>query len=146
MITLDNGQRVVLQRYRRRDDAEYRLRVMRALQAPAAQVGIPLPRVRDFNLDGNPAWVIYDVLPGVPMPVAGEAGPGGPQFPQMARIMRELLAAFRRLPAAGQGPAVDKRPLAIPRGSPCPASTFWPASLCGDSGSASNRARRPAGP
>jgi Phosphotransferase enzyme family len=74
MITLDNGQRAVLQRYRRREDAEYRLRVMRALQVPAAQAGIPLPRVRDFNLDGNPAWVIYDVLPGVPVPEAGRAG------------------------------------------------------------------------
>jgi len=100
MITLDNGQRVVLQRYRRREDAEYRLRVMRRLRTPAAQVGIPLPRVRDYNLDGDPAWVIYDVLPGVPVPEAGQAGPGGPRFPHMARIMGELLAAFRRLPAA----------------------------------------------
>lgn len=100
MITLDNGQRVVLQRYRRREDAEYRLRVMRGLRTPAAQAGIPLPRVRDYNLDGDPAWVIYDVLPGVPVPEAGQAGPGGPRFPQMARIMGELLAAFRRLPAA----------------------------------------------
>jgi aminoglycoside phosphotransferase (APT) family kinase protein len=101
MITLDNGQRVVLQRYRRREDAEYRLRVIRGLQAPAAQAGIPLPRVRDYNLHGDPAWVIYDVLPGVPVPEAGQAGPGGPRFPQMARIMGELLATFRQLPAAG---------------------------------------------
>ena len=65
MITLDNGQRVVLQRYRRREDAEYRLRVMRGLRTPAAQAGIPLPRVRDYNLDGDPAWVIYDAVPGL---------------------------------------------------------------------------------
>jgi hypothetical protein len=103
MITLDNGERVVVQRYRRRDDAEYRLRVMRGLRASAAQAGIPLPWVRDFNLDGDPAWVVYDVRPGVPVPEAGELGPGGPRFPQMARIMGELLAAFRRLPAAGLG-------------------------------------------
>jgi hypothetical protein len=50
MITLDNGQRVVLQRYRRREDAEYRLRAMRGLRTPAARAGIPLPRVRDYNL------------------------------------------------------------------------------------------------
>ena len=73
IITLDNGQRVVLQLYRRREDAEYRLRVMRGLQAPAAQAGIPLPRVRDYNLHGDPAWVIYDDLPGVPVPAAGQA-------------------------------------------------------------------------
>jgi len=101
MITLDNGERVVLQRYRHREDAEYRLRVMQALRTPAAQAGIPLPPVRDFSLDGDPAWVIYDVLPGVPVPEAGEAAPGGPRFPQMARIMGELLATFRRLAAAG---------------------------------------------
>lgn len=100
MVTLDNGERVVVQRYHRRADAEYRLRVMRGLWMPAARAGIPLPRVRDYSLDGDPAWVIYEVLPGVPVPEAGQAGPGGPRFPQMARIMGELLAAFRRLPAA----------------------------------------------
>ncbi len=103
MITLDNGERVVVQRYRRREDAEYRLRVMRGLRASATRAGIPLPWVRDVNLDGDPAWVVYDVRPGVPVPEAGELGPGGPRFPQMARIMGELLAAFRRLPAAGLG-------------------------------------------
>ena len=101
MITLDNGERVVLQRYRRREDAEYRLRVMRGLRTSAARAGIPLPRVRDFSLDADPAWVVYDVLPGVPVPEAGQAGPGGPRFPHMARIMGELLATFRCLPAAG---------------------------------------------
>jgi hypothetical protein len=74
---------------------------MRGLRTRAAQAGIPLPRVRDFNLDGDPAWVVYEILPGVPVPEAGELGPGGPRFPQMARIMGELLAAFRRLPTAG---------------------------------------------
>jgi aminoglycoside phosphotransferase (APT) family kinase protein len=100
MIMLDNGELVVVQRYRHRADAEYRLQVMRGLWTPTALAGIPLPWVRDFNMDGDPAWVIYDVLPGVPVPAAGEPGPGGPRFPQMARIMGELLAAFRRLPVA----------------------------------------------
>jgi aminoglycoside phosphotransferase (APT) family kinase protein len=100
MVTLDNGERVVVQRYRRRADAEYRLRVMRGLSPSAAQAGIPLPPVRDFNMDGDPAWVRYDVLPGVPVPEASELAPGGPRFPQMAQIMGELLAAFRHLPTA----------------------------------------------
>jgi aminoglycoside phosphotransferase (APT) family kinase protein len=65
MITLDNGKRVVVQRYRRR------------------------------------GTLSTDVLPGVPVPEVGEVGPGGPRFPQMARVMGELLAVFRRLPAAG---------------------------------------------
>lgn len=91
---------MVLQRYRRREDAEYRLRVMRGLREPAADAGIRLPQVREFNLDDDPAWVVYEVLPGVPVPEAGEAGPGGSRFPQLARAMGELLAAFRRLPFA----------------------------------------------
>jgi hypothetical protein len=44
--------------------------------------------------------VIYDVLPGVPVPEAGDLGPGGTRFTHTARLMGELLAAFRRLPAA----------------------------------------------
>jgi hypothetical protein len=39
---------------------------MRGLSGPAAEAGIPLPRVREFSLDDDPPWVIYDVLPGVP--------------------------------------------------------------------------------
>jgi hypothetical protein len=37
---LEHLERVVVQRDRRRHDAEYRLRVMRALRAPAAAAGI----------------------------------------------------------------------------------------------------------
>jgi aminoglycoside phosphotransferase (APT) family kinase protein len=37
----------------------------------------------------------------VPAPEADDAAPGGPRFPQLARAMGELLAAFRRLPSAG---------------------------------------------
>jgi aminoglycoside phosphotransferase (APT) family kinase protein len=102
MVTLADGRHVAVQRCRRREDAAYRLRVMRGLSGPAAEAGIPLPRVREFSLD-DPPWVIYDVLPGVPVPEAGELGPGGTRFTHMARLMGELLATFRRLPAAGLG-------------------------------------------
>jgi aminoglycoside phosphotransferase (APT) family kinase protein len=101
IVTLDSGERVVVQRYRRRADAEYRLRVTRGLRESTAGAGIRLPQVREFNLDDDPAWVVYEMLPGVPVPEAGEAGPGGARFPQLARAMGELLAAFRRLPYAG---------------------------------------------
>jgi hypothetical protein len=37
MVTLINGDRVAVQRYRRREDAEYRLRVMGSLWKPAAE-------------------------------------------------------------------------------------------------------------
>jgi hypothetical protein len=53
----------VVQRYRRRQDAEHRLRVMRALWTPAAEAGIAIPRIREFDLDTDPAWVIFDALP-----------------------------------------------------------------------------------
>jgi aminoglycoside phosphotransferase (APT) family kinase protein len=92
---------VVVQRYRRRQNAEYRLRVMRALWTPAAEAGIPIPRIREFDLDADPPWVIFDALPGVPVPEAGDAGLEGPRFPEIARSMGELLVGFRRLPTAG---------------------------------------------
>lgn len=76
-------------------ECPHRLRVMQALAKPAAEAGITIPRIREFDLDANPAWVIFDVLPGVPVPAAGEVAPDGPQFPAMARLMGELLAAFR---------------------------------------------------
>jgi aminoglycoside phosphotransferase (APT) family kinase protein len=101
IVTLAGGDRVVVQRYRRRQDAEYRLRVMRALWTPAAEAGIAIPRVREFDLAADPAWVIFDALPGVPVPEAGDAGLDGPQFPEVARSMGELLVIFRRLPTAG---------------------------------------------
>jgi len=101
LVTLSDGDRVVLQRYRNRADARRRLQVIGALQEPAGRVGVPLAGVRQFDLDAEPAWIIYDALPGVPVAAAGEAGPGGPRFPIMARAMGELLAAFRGLPTAG---------------------------------------------
>jgi aminoglycoside phosphotransferase (APT) family kinase protein len=103
MVTLADGRHVAVQRYRRREDAAYRLRVMRGLSGPAAEAGIPLPRVLEFSLADDDTWVIYDVLPGVPVPEAGELAPGGTRFPHMAGLMGELLAAFRRLPATGLG-------------------------------------------
>jgi hypothetical protein len=40
--------------------------IERALgRPPAIEAGIPLPQVREFSLDNDPPWVIYDVLPGV---------------------------------------------------------------------------------
>jgi aminoglycoside phosphotransferase (APT) family kinase protein len=100
-VTLAGGDRVVVQRYRRRRDAEHRLRVMRALWTPAAEAGIVIPRVREFDLDADPPWVIFDALPGVPVPEAGGAGLEDPRFPEIARSMGKLLVVFRRLPTAG---------------------------------------------
>jgi aminoglycoside phosphotransferase (APT) family kinase protein len=99
IVTLAGGERVVVQRYRRRADAERRLRVMRALWEPAAGAGIALPRIREADLDAQPPWVVFDLLPGVPITAAGDAAPGGPRFPAIARAMGELLTTFRNLPA-----------------------------------------------
>lgn len=100
-VTLDSGDRVVLQRYRSRRDARYRLQVMHALRAPAAEAGIAIPRILQSGLDRDPAWMVFEALPGIPVPEAGEAGLGGPRFPEMARLMGELLAVFRQLPVQG---------------------------------------------
>jgi aminoglycoside phosphotransferase (APT) family kinase protein len=99
MVTLESGERVVVQRYGRRDDAEHRLRIMRALQAPAAAAGIAIPHVREADLDAG--WVMFDLLPGVVVPADGAARPGALGFPAMARAMGELLARFRALPVEG---------------------------------------------
>jgi aminoglycoside phosphotransferase (APT) family kinase protein len=101
IVTLADGEQVVVQRYRRREHAEHRLRVMRALWEPAAEAGIVIPRARESDLDAEPSWVVFDALPGVPIPEAGDARFEGPRFPEMARLMGELLAAFRHLPAPG---------------------------------------------
>src|SRR3954466_6886755 len=50
---------------------------MRGLQARGAAAGIPLPRVRAFDLDADRPWAIFDALPGVPVVEAGESAPGG---------------------------------------------------------------------
>jgi hypothetical protein len=71
IVTLAAGDRVVIQRFRRRHDAVNRLRVMRALWTPAAEAGITIPRIRESDLDANPPWVIYDALPGIAIPEAG---------------------------------------------------------------------------
>jgi aminoglycoside phosphotransferase (APT) family kinase protein len=99
LLTLAGGERVVLQRYRRRQDAVYRLRVMRGLWRPAADAGIAIPLIRDADLDSDPPWVVFDALPGIPVPEAGDVAPGGPHFTALAQSMGELLLAFSRLPA-----------------------------------------------
>ncbi len=100
VVELASGERVVLQRYRRREDAEYRLRVIRALHDRAAAVRIAIPRVRGFDLDANPPWMSFYPLPGIPVPEV-PGGLEGPAFPVLARAMGEMLAAFRELPTAG---------------------------------------------
>lgn len=101
VVTLSDGDRVVVQRYRRRRDAEHRLRVMRALATPAADAKIPIPRIRESHLDADPPWVMFEALPGVPVPGAGDRGIDDPGFPAVARAMGEMLASFRQLPTAG---------------------------------------------
>jgi aminoglycoside phosphotransferase (APT) family kinase protein len=101
IVTLVDGDRVVVQRYRRSHDAEYRLRVMGALRTRAADAGIVIPQIREFDLDADPPWVIFELLPGVPVPDAGDAGPDGPRFPVIARSVGVLLADLRRLQTDG---------------------------------------------
>ncbi|PXX65217.1 aminoglycoside phosphotransferase (APT) family kinase protein [Nocardia tenerifensis] len=101
LLTLADGDRMVLQRYRDPDDAERRLRTMHTLLEPAAKRGIAIPRIRRFDLDADPAWIVFDALPGVPVAASAETGVASPRFPAIAREMGTLLAAFRRLPTAG---------------------------------------------
>jgi aminoglycoside phosphotransferase (APT) family kinase protein len=101
IVTLEAGERVVVQCYRRRGDAERRLRIMRGLSELAAAAGIPIPRVRAADLDAHPPWVVFAALPGTPVPEPGEFGLEGARFPETAGSMGELLARIRGLPTAG---------------------------------------------
>jgi hypothetical protein len=47
--------------------------------------------VRESNLDADPPWVIFEALPGVPVPEADEVGPGGSRFPEMADRLHATL-------------------------------------------------------
>ncbi|MBF6174408.1 phosphotransferase family protein [Nocardia blacklockiae] len=98
MVTLADDTRVVLQRYRRRADAERRVRIMDALREPAADKGIPIPAVRQSDLDADPPWAVFEALPGVPVPDSPETGPNSPRFPLVAWSMGALLADFSELP------------------------------------------------
>jgi aminoglycoside phosphotransferase (APT) family kinase protein len=101
IVTLESGERCVLQRYRHREHARRRLAILDALAEPAAEAGIPIPRMRVADLDGEPPWAIYHALPGAPANDAREYGLSGSRFPETARLMGELLARFRTLPSAG---------------------------------------------
>jgi len=74
LVIVASGDQVVVQRYRRREDAACRLRVMRALWKPAAEAGIAIPRVRQSSLDADPPWVMFAALHGVPSPRPGRLG------------------------------------------------------------------------
>jgi aminoglycoside phosphotransferase (APT) family kinase protein len=101
IVTLAGDRRVVVQRYRLREDAEYRLRLMQALHEPAARANISIPTAQKANLEAEPPWALFDPLPGVPVPEAGVVGLEGARFPEMARQMGQLLARWRRLPVTG---------------------------------------------
>ena len=67
--------------------------------------------MRDYNLDGDPAWVIYDVLPGVPVPEAFLDGAGidaaepgladRVRALQVPRMLEQLVAGNLTLDIAG---------------------------------------------
>ncbi|MGF6883200.1 aminoglycoside phosphotransferase (APT) family kinase protein [Nocardia sp. GAS34] len=93
VVTLADGSRVVSQLYRRGADAERRMRIMDALRDPAADKGIAIPRIRRFEVEEDPPWIVFEMPPGEP--VASRA-----RIPVLARSMGEMLATFSELPCA----------------------------------------------
>jgi hypothetical protein len=110
IVVLDGGERVVVQRYRRRSDASCRVGVMRALWGRAREAGIAIPRVLEADLSADPPWVIFEALPGEPVPAGGEA-----RIDAMAPTMGALPAAFRALGSMGWRSTIPGR---IPGGWP----------------------------
>jgi len=97
VVTLADGSRVVSQLFRRGGDAERRMRVMDALRDTAADKGIAIPRVRRFELEEDPPWIVFEMPPGEP---CTEFVVAGPRFPMLARAMGAMLAGFSELPCA----------------------------------------------
>ncbi|MFI5777985.1 phosphotransferase family protein [Nocardia sp. NPDC051570] len=95
MVTLGDGTRVVVQRFRRRADVERRMRVLDALRDPAAAKEIPIPSIRTADADADPPWIVFEELPGTP--AAEEVTPTSSQLPALAHSMGALLAAFSGL-------------------------------------------------
>lgn len=93
VVTLADGSRVVSQLFRRGGDVERRVRIMDALRDPAADKGIAIPRVRRFELEEDPPWIVFEMPPGEP--AAGRA-----RIPVLARSMGEMLMNFSELPCA----------------------------------------------
>lgn len=93
VVTLADGSRVVSQLFRRGGDAERRVRIMDALRDPAADKGIAIPRVRGFELEEDPPWIVFEMPPGEP--AAGRA-----RISVLARSMGEMLKNFSELPCA----------------------------------------------
>ncbi|WP_216901766.1 phosphotransferase family protein [Nocardia alni] len=97
VVTLGDGSRVAPRQFRRREDAEWCLRILEALRDPAADRGIALAGIRLYELEEDPPWVVFEVLPGA----AGEESVlRGPNFPRLARAMGETLVEFSELPCA----------------------------------------------
>jgi aminoglycoside phosphotransferase (APT) family kinase protein len=101
VVTLTGGDRVVVQRYRHGADAERRLANMNALAAPAGAARIPIPRVMRFDTTAETPWIIFDALPGVPIPEAGERALTEWRFPGVSHAMGDLLRRFRALDVPG---------------------------------------------
>jgi hypothetical protein len=105
IVTLGSGERVVVQRYRRRQDADYRLRVMRALWRPAAEAGIAIPRIREADLHTDPAWAILRHPEWCP----GSRGRRGAREPALSSDRPvDGRAAGQLLPAADRGAGVGR--------------------------------------
>ncbi|MCM6775958.1 aminoglycoside phosphotransferase family protein [Nocardia sp. CDC159] len=95
IVTLLDGTRVAVQRYRRRADAERRMRILAALREPAAAKAIPIQSIRSADPAAEPPWIAFEELPGTP--AAAEVTPASPQFPELAHEMGQLLADFSGL-------------------------------------------------
>lgn len=100
-VTTSDGERLVVQRYRDKLGAVHRLRAMDALAEPLAACGIAMPVARRVQLDDDPAWAIFDRLPGVPLPDAHMDGLGGVRFPHLAMRMGDLQRCISSIPVGG---------------------------------------------
>ncbi|MGB6457530.1 MAG: hypothetical protein WBH47_23910 [Streptosporangiaceae bacterium] len=88
MLTLADGRQVALRRYGRQQDAAYRLRMMQGLAEPAAEAGIPLPRVQPLGGGSVRRLFSYDPV------IRGLASWGYPK----TKLQAEQIVASSGLP------------------------------------------------
>lgn len=127
VLTLDSGDRAVVQWYADRRAAAHRLDATRQLAPALLAEGVPTPVLLRADLDADPPHGLYEALPGEPGYVIAGHDLSAPGFPAMARSMGRLLSTIQDIPVDAVAlPAVWAEPHRLTA-----AADQWLASIAG---------------
>lgn len=97
VVTLADGRRLVVQRYRDSSAAAQRLHALRQLGPPLNERGVRTPSLVACDLDAPIAWAAFDVMDGEVGYVACRDDLSAPSFTAIARRMGQINRVFRQL-------------------------------------------------